>query len=75
MRANQRGHDFIRQTFSLIHSLVHQAGLVSQHAPPPAAYACGDWKSLIICALLHPLVQGALCLCAERRQASLWSEC
>ena len=41
MRANQLGHDFIRQTFNLIHSLVHQVGLVSQH--PPLTPSLGPW--------------------------------
>lgn len=34
MRANQQSHDFIGQTFNLIHSLVHQVGLVSQYPHP-----------------------------------------
>lgn len=49
-----RRHDFIRQTFSLIHSLVHQVGMVSQHPPPPSLGLWGmeELHHLVLCSTL-----------------------
>lgn len=66
MRANQQGHDFIRQTFNLIHSLVHQVRLVSQYPTHPLSGHVGRREATSSSPVLHPLVQATLYLFLER---------